>query len=97
LTPQQQAGCATPDSELAKLGRRNAVITTLPVDGNEALDVIARSSVYAKPTTTAGYVRRLGRRPQGVARRAAAVLEPFGRAGRFEMAVQVLWASSRSC
>jgi hypothetical protein len=40
-----------------------------------ALEDIARYVGHAKPTTTAGYVKRLGRRPEDVARRAADVLD----------------------
>lgn len=44
-------------------------------DGGEALEDIARFVGHTKPTTTAGYVKRLGRRPQEVAERTAAVLD----------------------
>ena len=54
-------------------GRRT--VTSLFVDGHEALEDIARFDGHAKPSTTAGYVERLGRRPEAVARRAAAVLD----------------------
>ena len=47
------------------------------VDGDEALEDIARFVGHARPATTAG-VKRLGRRPQAVARRAAAVLDGQG-------------------
>jgi hypothetical protein len=43
------------------------------VDGDEALDIV-RFVGHAKPSTTAGYVKRLGRRPQSVAERAATIL-----------------------
>jgi hypothetical protein len=39
------------------------------VDGGEALEDIGRFVGHAKPTTTAGYVKRLGRRPEAVAKR----------------------------
>jgi hypothetical protein len=52
--------------------------TTLFVDGDEALD-IARFVGHAKPSTTAGCVKRFGRRPQSVAERAAAILDDYGR------------------
>jgi hypothetical protein len=46
------------------------------------LEDIARFVGHAEPTTTAGYVKRLGRRPQSVAERAAAILDddvrPYG-------------------
>ena len=54
---------------------RRTVVTTLFVDGDEALDDIARFVGHARPATTAGYVKRLGRRPEAVARRAAAILD----------------------
>lgn len=54
---------------------RRTVVTTLFVDGDEALEDIARFVGHARPSTTAGYVKRLGRRPQTVAKRAAAILD----------------------
>lgn len=39
---------------------------------------IAHFVGHARPATTAGYVKRLGRRPQAVAKRAAAVLDGQG-------------------
>jgi hypothetical protein len=48
------------------------------VDGDEALDIV-RFVGHAKPSTTAGYVKRFGRRPQSVAERAAAILDDYGR------------------
>jgi hypothetical protein len=56
------------------IGRRT-VVTTLFVDGDEALEDIARFVGHARSATTAGYVKRLGRRPQTVAQRAAAILD----------------------
>lgn len=53
-------------------------MTTLFVDGDEALEDIAHFVGHARPTTTAGYVKRLGRRPPAVAKRAAAVLDGQG-------------------
>jgi integrase len=58
---------------------RRTVVTTLFVDGDQALEDIARFVGHAKPSTTAGYVRRLGRRPQSVAERAARLLDDYGR------------------
>jgi integrase len=58
----------------AHAGRRSAVTTPF-VDGDEALEDIARFVGHSKPSTTAGYVKRLGRRPQAVAERAAAILD----------------------
>lgn len=57
---------------------RRTVVTTLFVDGDEALEDIAHFVGHARPATTAGYVKRLGRRPQAVAERAAAVLDGQG-------------------
>jgi hypothetical protein len=45
------------------------------VDGYESLEDIARFVGHARPATTAGYVKRLGRRPEAVAKRAAAILD----------------------
>ena len=58
---------------------RRSVVTTLFVDGGEALEDIARFVGHAKPSTTAGYVRRLGQRPRTVADRAAALLDETAR------------------
>jgi hypothetical protein len=49
--------------------------SSLFVEGDEALEDIAHFVGHAKPATTAGYVKRLGRRPEAVARRAATVLD----------------------
>ena len=46
---------------------RRSVVTTLFVEGDEALEDIARFVGHRKPSTTAGYVKRLGRRPRTVA------------------------------
>jgi integrase len=54
---------------------RRSVVTTLFVEGGEALEDIARFVGHTKPSTTAGYVKRLGRRPESVARRAAELLD----------------------
>jgi NAD(P)-dependent dehydrogenase (short-subunit alcohol dehydrogenase family) len=43
---------------------RRTVVTSLFVDGHEALEDIARFVGPAKPSTAAGYVKRLGRRPR---------------------------------
>jgi len=61
--------------QLATHTARRIVATTLFVDGGEALEDIARFVGHAKPPTTAGYVKRLGRRPEAVVKRAAAVLD----------------------
>jgi integrase len=65
-------------ADVATHAGRRTVVTTLFVDGDEALEDIARFVGHAKPATTAGYVKRLGRRPETVARRAAAVLDAQG-------------------
>ena len=39
------------------------------------MEDIARFVGHARPATTAGYVKRLGRRPHAVAQRAAAILD----------------------
>ncbi len=59
---------------------RRTVVTTLLVDGDEALEDIARFVGHARPATTAGYVKRLGRRPHAMAQRAAAILDGDDRA-----------------
>jgi integrase len=64
--------------DLSTHAGRSSVITTLWVDGDEALEDIARYVGHAKPSTTAGYVKRLGRRPKAVADRAANVLDSQG-------------------
>jgi integrase len=71
------AGIIETDQLATHTGRRS-VVTTLFVDGGEALEDIARFVGHAKPATTAGYVKRLGRRPESVAKRAAAVLDGRG-------------------
>ena len=65
-------------ADLGTHAGRRTVVTTLFVDGDEALEDIARFVGHARPTTTAGYVKRLGRRPEAVAKRAAAVLDGQG-------------------
>ena len=67
------------DADLGTHAGRRTVVTTLFVDGDEALEDIARFVGHAKPSTTAGYVKRLGRRPEAVAKRAAAVLDRASR------------------
>jgi integrase len=75
---KQAAKTAGIGADLATHAGRRTVVTTLFVDGDEALEDIARFVGHAKPATTAGYVKRLGRRPETVARRAAAVLDAQG-------------------
>jgi integrase len=75
---KQAAKTARIAAELGTHAGRRTVVTTLFVDGDEALEDIAHFVGHARPATTAGYVKRLGRRPQAVARRAAAVLDGQG-------------------
>jgi integrase len=72
---KQGAKTAGIAADLSTHAGRRTVVTTLFVDGDEALEDIARFVGHAKPATTAGYVKRLGGRPQAVAKRAAAVLD----------------------
>jgi integrase len=72
---KQAARAAGIDAELGTHAGRRTVVTTLFVDGQEALEDIARFVGHAKPSTTAAYVKRLGRRPEAVARRAASILD----------------------
>jgi integrase len=72
---KQAAKTAGIAADLGTHAGRRTVVTTLFVDGDEALEDIARFVGHAKPATTAGYVKRLGRRPEAVARRAASVLD----------------------
>jgi hypothetical protein len=53
-------------------------VTAYPAVGVEGISDIARFVGHAKPSTTAGYVKRLGR-PQSVAERAAAILDDYRR------------------
>jgi hypothetical protein len=75
---KQAAKSARITVDLGTHAGRRTVVTTLFVDGDEALEDIAHFVGHARPTTTAGYVKRLGRRPQTVAQRAAAVLDGLG-------------------
>jgi site-specific recombinase XerD len=47
-------------AELGTHTGRRTVVTTPFVDGDEALEDIARFAGHARPATTAGYVMRLG-------------------------------------
>jgi site-specific recombinase XerD len=60
---KQAAKTAGITADLGTHAGRRTVVTTLFVDGDEALD-IDRFVGQARPTTTAGYVKRLGRRAQ---------------------------------
>jgi len=75
---KQAAKTAGIAADIATHAGRRTVVTNLFVDGDEALEDIARFVGHAKPATTAGYVKRLGRRPEAVAKRAAAVLDGQG-------------------
>jgi integrase len=75
---KQAAKSAGIAADLATHAGRRTIVTTLFVDGDEALEDIARFVGHANPATTAGYVKRLGRRPETVAWRAAAVLDGQG-------------------
>jgi integrase len=72
---KQAAKTAGITAQLATHTGRRSVITTMYVDGDEALEDIAHFVGHAKASTTAGYVKRLGRRPKTVADRAAALLD----------------------
>jgi integrase len=72
---KQAARAAGIDAELGTHAGRRTVVTALFVDGQEALENIARFVGHAKPSTTAGYVKRLGHGPEAVARRAALILD----------------------
>jgi integrase len=72
---KQAAKTAGIAADLGTHTGRRTVVTTLFVEGDEALEDIARFVGHARPATTAGYVKRLGRRPQTVAQRAAAILD----------------------
>jgi integrase len=72
---RQAAKTAGITAQLGTHTGRRTVVTTLFVDGNEALEDIAHFVGHARPATTAGYVKRLGRRPEAVAKRAAAILD----------------------
>jgi integrase len=72
---KQAARTAGIAADLGTHAGRRTVVTTLFVDGDEALEDIARFVGHSRPSTTAGYVKRLGHRPQAVAKRAANVLD----------------------
>ena len=75
---KQSAKTAGIEVDIGTHTGRSSVITTLWVDGDEALEDIARYVGHSQPSTTAGYVKRLGRRPKTVAKRAADVLDNHG-------------------
>lgn len=72
---KQAAKTAGLDVDVATHTGRRTVVTTLYVEGAEALDDIARFVGHAKTSTTAGYVKRLGQRPRTVAERARGMLD----------------------
>jgi integrase len=72
---KQAAKTAGIAADLGTHTGRRTVVTTLFVDGDEPLEDIARFVGHARPATTAGYVKRLGRRPEAVAKRAASILD----------------------
>ncbi|MGH9192115.1 MAG: tyrosine-type recombinase/integrase [Acidimicrobiales bacterium] len=78
---KQAARTAGIAADLGTHAGRRTVVTTLFVDGQEALEDIAHFVGHARPSTTDGYVKRLGRRPHAVAQRAAAVLDGSVAAG----------------
>lgn len=55
---------------------RRTVITALYADGGVDLADMARHVGHTSTATTAEYVKRLGNRPIGTARRAAELLDP---------------------
>jgi integrase len=55
---------------------RSTAITVLYADDGLDLADVARHVGHANPSTTAGYVRRLGRRPQTTAEAASRLLDP---------------------
>jgi hypothetical protein len=71
---KQAAETAGISAQLGTHAGRRTVVTTLFVDGGEALEDITCFVPHANPTS-ASYVKRLGRRPEAVAKRAAAVLD----------------------
>jgi integrase len=73
---KQAARTAGITADLATHTGRRSVVTSLYSEGEEALEDIARFVGHARSSTTAGYVKRLGRRPKAVADRAAALLDP---------------------
>ena len=75
---KQGAKTAGITTSLGTHAGRRSVVTSLFVEGGEALEDIARFVWHTKPSTTAGYVKRLGRRPETVARRAADILDASG-------------------
>jgi integrase len=67
------------EARFATHSGRRTVVTSMFVEGDEALEDIAQFVGHARAATTAGYVKRLGRRPQAVAERAATLMDPHHR------------------
>ena len=61
---------------LATHGGRRTVITVLWSEGDESVEDIAELVGHADPKTTAGYIKRRGKRPERIARRSAQLLDP---------------------
>lgn len=61
---------------LASHSGRRTVVTALYADGGLDLADVARHVGHTDPSTTAEYVRSLGRRPSDTAKRAAQLLDP---------------------
>lgn len=61
---------------LATHAGRRTVITALYADGGVDLADVARHVGHSNPSTTAGYIRNLGKRPASTAQRAAELLDP---------------------
>ena len=72
---KQAAKTAGITAQLATHTGCRSVITRLCAEGEEALEDIAKFVGHARSSTTAGYVKRLGRRPRSVADRAAKPLD----------------------
>lgn len=72
---KQAANKAGISADLGTHSGRRTVVTTQFADGDEALEDIAGFVGHARPARAAGYVKRLGRRPQAVAERAAGILD----------------------
>jgi site-specific recombinase XerC len=72
---KQAAKTAGITAALATHTGRRSVVTTMFVDGEEALEDIARFVGHNQPSTTAGYVKRLGHRPKAVSKRVADLLD----------------------
>lgn len=72
---KQAAKSAGIDAQVATHTGRRTVITALFDEGDEKLEDIAAFGGHSRTSTTAGYVKRRKRHPQGVSKRAAALLD----------------------